>query len=384
MSWLETNPVIERVKFIAAYTSGLYRMSELCAHFGVSRPTGYQWVARFAAEGAAGLEDRSHAPHRCPHLMAETTKDLVLDARAKHPYWGSAKLRVRLIEENPLVTIPARSRIDALLRREGKLRQRRARPGNDVHPGSTPLVAEQPNDLWTIDFKGEFRVGDGSMCFPLTVQDASTRFLPGITILRSTASDPVRAALEVMFRQHGMPLRMRSDNGAPFVASTAWRGLSRLSVWWIQLGIRHERNRRGCPQDNPRHERMHRTLKEETARPPQPTLAAQQVRTDVFRAEYNHLRPHESHDQKTPGSLYSDSPRAFPERLAGPEYAGHLEKRRVSSEGDFTFHGHSIFLSKSLAGQWIALEETDHHVWSIMFYDVLVARLNDQTLRVSG
>lgn len=384
MPWLQADPMTERVKFIAAHAAGLFTMSELCSRFGVSRPTGYDWVARFAAEGPRGLEDRSHAPYRCPHRMPDEVQGLLLDARYAHPTWGSAKLRAWVARRNPEVTLPARSKIDDLLRRNGLLCERRRRRGTSAHPGAVPLVAYAPNDLWTIDFKGEFRVGDGALCYPLTVQDACTRFLTGCKILSSTASDPVRHALEAIYRELGLPRRMRSDNGQPFTAHSAWRGLGRLGVWWIQLGIVHERITPGRPQENPRHERMHRTLKAETARPPQANLAQQQARSDAFRAEYNLERPHESLGQNTPASLYSPSPRPFPDRIADPQYAGHCEKRRVGSNGCFTFRGHTISLSQSLAEHWIALEETDDQVWSILFYDVLVARLNEQTLRVSG
>lgn len=359
MPWQETHRMDLRVKFIAAYQSRLYTMSALCAELEISRKTGYKWVRRYEAEGLDGLKDRSHAPRHCPHRTGVQMEELLVAARKRFPAWGPRKLVAYLERKHPGLALPAASTVGEILARHGLVPPRRR--GRPAHPGSSPLEAAAPNEVWSVDFKGEFRTRDGRYCYPLTASDAYSRFLLGCEGLGSPSTLGARACFEQLFRAYGLPQAIRSDNGTPF-ASTALRGLSRLSVWWLKLGIAHQRIEPGKPQQNPRHERMHRTLKASTTRPPERNLAEQQRRFDAFRQEYNEERPHEALGQRPPASLYTPSPRAMPEVLPAPEYPGHCETRHVRHTGGFRFRGREIFLSEVLAGEWIALEEVDEGV----------------------
>jgi putative transposase len=385
MPWRESVRMDERMKFVVARLKGSYTMAELCRRYEISRETGYKLMRRYEAEGAAGLMDRSHAPHTCPHRVSEEVEQAILAAKKAHMKWGAKKLRDWLLPRRRELELPAASTMNDLLARHGLVRprQRRSPPKLPlVHTGLTEGL--HANHVWTIDFKGEFRTGDGWVCYPLTVQDHWCRFLLAAHGLGSTGRAGARQVLERVFRERGLPEVIRTDNGGPFVAMHAWRGLSRLTVWWIKLGIRHERTRLATPSDNPRHERMHRTLKDETARPPGKNRAAQQVLFDRFRAEYNEERPHDALGGDTPGSWYTPAPRPYPTRLAAPEYAGHCELRRVSSGGDFLFRGRSIFLSATLEHETIALEEVEDGIWDVSFYDLQIARLNERTGELSG
>lgn len=377
MAWQETDPVNERVKFVAARQSGLYSMSELCARFGISRKTGYKWAGRYAAEGVDGLKDRSHVAKHCPHRMSAEVEQALLGAREAHRTWGPRKLVPWLKGKRPELELPAPSTVGDLLERKGLVERRRKRR-RDEHPGQGALETAAPNQVWTVDFKGEFRTRDARYCYPLTVADAHTRYLLGCDSLHSTSTAGVIPCFERMFREFGLPEAIRSDNGTPF-ASTAICGLSRLNVWWLKLGLVHQRIKRGKPQQNGAHERMHRTLKAETTRPPEWNAEAQQRRFDEFRREYNEERPHEALDEQPPAWHYSASAREMPSVLRAPEYPGHYETRGVRRTGEFRFRGHAIFLSEVLAGERIGLEEVDDGIWSIYFFDRLLARLDERT-----
>jgi transposase InsO family protein len=376
--------VTERLKFIAAHASGLYGMTELCTRFGISRKTGYKRVARYQKDGVAGLEDRSHAPLHCPHRIRPEIEALLLEARRAHPSWGPKKLVVVLATRHPGLVLPAPSTVGELLKHQGLVVPRKRRVPRSPVARPPRREAETPNALWSIDFKGEFRMRDGQLCYPLTVQDVCTRFMLATTGLDSTAGAGVRTTLEALFRERGLPDALRSDNGVPFVAPhVRGHGLSRLRVWWIKLGIEHDRIEPGRPDQNGRHERMHRTLKAETARPPQADWKAQQARFDAWRLEYNEVRPHEALGQVPPASLYVPSARAYPERLPEPEYPGHFEVRRVRRGGEILFRKQDVFVSETLAHEEVALEEVEDGVWAIWFYDLEIGRLDERTFRLS-
>src|SRR5688500_2331737 len=291
MPWQETRPMDQRLEFVAAHLRGLYDLTTLCRRFGVSRKTGYKWLARYAAEGPRGLHDRSHVPHHCPHAIAPAVATLLLAARRAHPDWGPAKLVQYLAPRHPELTRwPAVSTVADLLTRHGLvMRRRRRRPV--THPGAVPIQTTAPNDLWTADFKGQFRTRDGVYCYPLTIADQHTRYLLRVHGLLSVRVAGARPVFERAFREYGLPRAIRTDNGVPF-ANTGLHGLTQLSVWWIRLGIAHQRIRPASPQENGAHERMHRTLKAETTRPPAAACARQQQAFIAFRREYNHERPH--------------------------------------------------------------------------------------------
>lgn len=382
MPWLEATPMEHRERFIRDQQSGLYTMSELCDRHTISRKTGYKWLARFDAGGRAALGDRSRAPHRCPHRIPADVAELICGARRQHPRWGPEKLLQWLAPRHPTVALPATSTAGDLLARQGLVTTRRRRRPS-AHPGVVPLTTTHPNDLWTADFKGHFRTQDGVYCYPLTIADQHTRFLIACHGLRSTHGLGVRAVFDRLFRTYGLPRAIRTDNGVPF-ATTGFRGLSQLNVWWMRLGIQHQRILPGRPQQNGAHERMHKTLKADTLRPPRATRLAQQRAFNAFRQEYNEERPHQHLRGGTPASVYRSSPRAYDARLPPIDYPGHFLVRRVSSAGTFCFKHRVLFLAHSLAPHPIGLEEVDDGIWSIYFGQVLLARLDERDDRIRG
>ena len=308
MPWLETAPMDQRERFIRAHREGLYSMVELCARYGVSRKTGYKWLARFEEGGRQALCDRSRAPRRCPHRIPDAVARLICDARRQHPSWGPAKLLDWLAPRHPRLAWPATSTAGDLLVRHGLVKKRRRRRRH-LHPGVVPPLTTAPNDLWTADFKGHFRTRDRLYCYPLTVADQHTRYLLACHGLLSTKGHGVRPVFERLFRTYGLPRAIRTDNGVPF-ATTGIHGLSQLNVWWLRLGIQHQRILPASPQQNGAHERMHKTLKAEAIRPPRSTLRTQQCAFVAFRRLYNDERPHEALQGRPPAALYRPSPRA--------------------------------------------------------------------------
>jgi transposase InsO family protein len=308
--------------------------------------------------------------------------ELLLEERRLHPRWGPKKLIRRLSGRYPEESWPAVSTGGEILKRHGLVQGRpRRRPLE--HPGRSLWQVSQPNDLWTVDFKGQFRTGDAAYCYPLTVADSLSRYLLGCRALSSTETKPTRDSFERLFRQYGLPRAIRSDNGTPF-ASTAIGRLSKLSVWWIRLGILPQLIQPAHPEQNGSHERMHRTLKQETTRPPEANRATQQKRFDRFREEYNQDRPHEALGQETPASLYHPSPRPYPARLEEPQYPGHFEVRRVGSSGCISWKGKALHLTSTLTGEHVALEETEEGIRSLYFGALLLGRLDEKTGQLHG
>jgi len=367
----------QRLRFVTTLESGLYSMSELCERFGVSRRTGYKWMSRWLEGGHEGLADRSRRPHRSPGKTPRSIEDLLIDLRRRHPEWGPKKLLGFLKGREPGCELPATSTVAAILKREGLIEPRRRRR-RCQHPGRPVCPVRAPNELWTADFKGQFKTRDGVYCYPLTVADQHSRYVLACQGLPSTKGAGVRSVFERLFDRHGLPQAILTDNGVPFVAHGMY-GLTALSVWWIQLGIRHLRIEPGKPQQNGRHERMHRTLKRHTQRPPAANLPAQQRAFDAFRREFNQVRPHEALDMKTPSSVWHPSQRRYPPRIVEPTYPGHFLTRRLSNVGTFRFKGHRLFLSDALKTQTIGLEEIDDGIWSVHFYGVLLARLDERS-----
>lgn len=363
----------ERIRFIAEYVEGEQAMAALCRAYGISRKTGYRLVARYEAEGVAGLSERSRAPHHPPHALAPRVEAAIVAARGRHPHWGPRKLRWWLQRHAPAQSWPATSTIGVLLRRHGLTvaRRRRVRAA----PATAPFApCQAPNDLWTIDFKGWFRTGDGQRCDPLTLSDGASRFLLRCQALPRTDAPHVRPVVEAAFREYGLPRGIRSDNGPPF-ASVAAGGLSRLAVWWIKLGIVPERIQPGHPEENGRHERLHLTLKQETAAPPAATGRAQQRAFDRFRQEYNHERPHEALGQQPPATVYTPSPRPYPPRVPEVTYPDDLRRRYVHPNGEITWQHHRVFISQALAGDHVGLHEEADGAWRVYFGPVALGWL---------
>jgi len=378
---MDTNPREERQRFVAALESEQWTMSELCERFGISRPTGYKWAARYRHGGVRALADRSRAPQHCPHRVSFAVAQRLLAARREYG-WGAKKLLVVLQRRHPELVWPARSTVNALLAHHGVLRRHRRRPRWD-HPGVAPLITTCPNQVWPADFKGQFRTGDGAYCYPLTVTDHFSRRVLLCRGLAAVRGVDVRPLFRTLFREVGLPAAIRTDNGAPFT-TTALHGLSALNVWWMQLGIVHQRIAPASPQQNGTHERMHRDLKRETTRPAAATLRAQQRRFDAFCQRYNTERPHDALDGATPASRWTPSDRPYPERRLPPEYAPALVVRRVSASGMFHLGNRAFFLSTTLAGESIGLDEVEEGLWSIVYYRTLLGRLDLRTGRVTS
>jgi transposase InsO family protein len=358
-----------------------YTPTELAERYGVSRKTVYKWLERFAREGPAGLLDRSHARHAMAHQTDAVIAEELLSLRRAHPHWGARTLRAVLARRDPQRRLPAASTIGALLKRHGLIQRRAKRSAAVAISYDEQLIANAANDVWCIDFKGEFRLGNRQYCYPLTVSDGYSRVVLECYGLASTAHAGTQRRLERLFRQYGLPRAIRSDNGVPFV-SPGPLGLSRLSLWWAKLGIEHQRIRPAHPQQNGRHERMHRTLKAETTRPPSQTLAQQQRRFDAWRAEYNSERPHQGINFAVPSDLYQRSSRELPSSLPKPEYAGHCQVRRVAHNGSIRFQRVRVFISQVLAMEEVALEEIDEGVWNVLLYDLVLGRLDERDYRL--
>lgn len=380
MPWNVSGAVEKRKEFVREYESGDWTMSQLCRLHGISRRTGYEVMRRWREGGDDGLEDRSRAPLRHPNQTPAVIEELVVGLRREHPLWGPRKLKKVLEDRHPELVIPASSTMGAMLDREGLTHRRRKR--RHVEPYTQPFApAAEANDEWASDFKGWFRTGDGVRIDPLTISDTSTRFLVRCQAVEKTDTARVQAVFAAAFREFGLPRAMRSDNGTPF-ASCGIGGLSRLSVWWIKLGIRPQRIAAGHPEQNGRHERMHRTLEEHAATPPSADSRAQQRAFDTFRREYNELRPHEGLAMRTPASLYRSSPRPFPERLPELEYGTAMKVRRVMQHGQFFWKYHWVFLGKALAGERIGLLPIDDRYQCIYLGWYPVARFDTQALSV--
>ena len=378
---METNKEEQRQAFVRDYESGQWSMTELCERYRITRPTGYLWIERYKEEGEAGLVDRCRAPEGCPHRTPAAVERRILALRQKYG-WGAKKLLQVLEKQHPRVARPARSTVNAILDRHGKLRKNRRRR-RWQHPGAAPLETERPNQVWPADFKGQFKTRDGNYCYPLTVTDHYSRKLLVCRGLPSVRTEGAKPVFRRLFRAVGLPEAIRTDNGAPF-ASTGIHGLCELSVWWMQLGIVHQRIRPASPQENGQHERMHKDLKRETARPPAANLASQQRKFDRFRKRYNQERPHDGIDGALPSERWAPSPRPYPQRIAPPEYPSHLEVRRVSAAGTFRLRAKQPFLSNALADQHIGLEEVGDGLWNIVYYRTLLGRIDERTGRITG
>jgi len=383
MPWDETTRMSQRRGFISELESCQYTMTELCERYGISRKTGYKWAERYAQEGVEGLEDRRHVAKSYPHQVSAEKAQRLLELRGRFPHWGPRKLRSWLERHEPKQAWPAASTIGDLLKRHGlvKPRSSRRRP---LPPRPPRVEAQSPNDVWSSDFKGQFRLGNGRLCYPLTISDGCSRYLLGCQGLERPSGEAAKAVFERLFREYGLPGAMLTDNGSPFAAAHSLARLSRLSVWWIKLGIRPVLIQPGQPQQNGRHERMHRTLKAEATRPPAADARRQQERFEQFRRLYNEQRPHEALGQIPPAAVYEPSRRIYPSRLRPWEYPGHFEVRMVRHTGEIRWRGEALFVSQALQAERIGLEEVDEGQWSVYLGHVLIARFDERQRKIYG
>ena len=378
MPFRETNVMDERIKFIAELRQGELSMSQLCRKYGISRDIGYKWKARYEAQGPMGLVDRSRAPLSHPNATSRMVEEAIVALRRKHPTWGPKKLRPTLKKRAPQIEWPHESTMGVIIHRRGlagRPRRRRHAP-----PQASPLTpCQEANDVWAIDFKGWFRTSDGERCDPLSMSDLATRYVLRLQTVEHTDTDHVWSIIEAAFREYGLPAVMRSDNGPPF-ASTGVGGLSQLSIRLIKAGVRPERIAPGKPTQNGRHERLHRTLKQETADPPAPTLRLQQKRFSAFQKMFNEERPHEALGFVTPASIYRSSRQSFSGRLRSPEYPAHHIVRRVRRNGDIRWNGGTLFLSTALIGEPVGIEETESGLMAVRYGPILLAHLDGTKL----
>ena len=380
MPWKECSVMDERLRLVAKLLEG-ESMSEVCRDFGISRKTGYKIYNRYKEHGLEALSDRSRRPVRYANQLPNQIERLILRLKQDKPHWGARKIRellVRRLDQD--LRVPAKSTIHAVLHRHGLVKAIR-RPRSRAH-GTGLSAGAAPNDLWCADFKGEFKLGNGQYCYPLTVTDHASRFLLMCEALQSTREDTAVTAFEQLFLERGLPAAIRSDNGAPFASPNALFNLSKLSVWWLRLGIAIERIKPGHPQQNGRHERMHLTLKKEATRPPGMNSLQQQARFDDFLQEFNTERPHEALAMKPPAEVYKPSPRPY---LGLPELSYPLHDRDVvvTACGRICMHRKRINLSHVLAGQRVGIKEVDEGIWivSFMHYDLGYIDLEQKTLQ---
>lgn len=380
MPWKETSAMDQKVQLISDWLGKDYNIAVLSRIYGVSRPTIYKWIRRYEALGAEGLQDLSRAPLHHPNVTSKEVVEAIKEAKLRRQKWGPKKIIVWLSEQYPEKEWPSPSTVGEILKREGlvQARKRKIRTPAYTEPFKE---CDESNRVWSADYKGEFRTGDLRYCYPLTITDNHSRYLLECRGLRHPSLEETQPWFEWAFREYGLPYAVRTDNGAPF-ASVGVGGLSRLSVWFIKLGIIPERIDPGCPAQNGRHERMHRTLKEYVTKPPGKDLLEQQQMFEGFKYEYNFERPHEALGQKSPSSVYVPSSRTYPAKMPEVEYDEGVTVRRVRRQGFIRWGGKQIYLSQALAYETVALEQTDDHLWEIRFSSYRLAKLNEKTGKI--
>jgi len=384
MAWKESSVMSERVRLLNDYLSGEFGIGELADVYSISRKTVYKWIKRHEAGGWQALQDLSRAPHHHPNAVDDEIEQSILELKARKPNWGAPKLRARLLEKLGPERCPAESTFSQILKRHGlSRRQGRARRAT---PSEQPLAhAQESNRVWCADFKGWFKTLDGRKCLPLTITDAHSRFLLCCQgLCEESGFVTVRPLFARVFEEYGLPEAIRTDNGTPF-ACTGLAGLTPLSVWWLRLGIQLERIRPGHPEQNGRHERMHRTLQEEVDRSEQRNLKAQQEVFNDFRQDYNHERPHEALDQKTPASVYQPSARSYPRTLPEPrEYPDDWERRYVRASGQAKWKGKFLYLTRALSGQRVGFEPTGDGIWAVHFQGLKLGIFDERRGRLES
>lgn len=380
MPWCQRSPMDLRSEFIAMYLRRTASISEICRNFGISRKTGYKWIDRYQRLGwPEWLVDQSRRPKHSPDKVPDDIAAKIVEERRLHPTWGPKKLLVVLSGRKTSIDWPSPSTVNRILKSHGLVqpRRRQQRPGHVCQPLSSILA---PNDVWCADFKGWFLTRDGNRCNPLTLTDAFSRYLLACKGLGSPSLHPTWKVFAHAFREYGMPKVIRTDNGAPF-ASTALARLSHLSIWFIQLGIVPELIQPSHPEQNGRHERMHRTLKAEATKPPCSNMASQQRRFDLFRQEFNYERPHEALGQRTPGSLYRPSTVKYADSIPIYDYPPGIECRRADLSGTIRWKGAEIRLTKVLAGQHVGLQSVEGG-WDVFYRFVRLGRIGERSLRL--
>jgi putative transposase len=365
MPWKVINQMGLKIQLIKDWNAGYSSKIDLSHKYGISRPTIYKWLKRYKQAGIEGLKEQSRAPKSCPHRTSQEILKMLIQEKLKNRKRGPRKVRAQLMRKHPELELPAVSTIAYWLKKEGLVTKRKKRL--HVPPYTQPFAeCHRPNDVWSIDYKGQFRMKNGHVCYPLTISDNFSRFLLGCRALEGPRYDSTRKYIEWVFREYGLPRAIRCDNGTPF-AGRCIGGLSRLSIWWIQLGIVPERIEKGCPQENGRHERMHRTLKYEVLDPVAQDLKEQQEAFDMYRYDYNHCRPHESLDDRTPSEYYKKSNRPYRECPHPPYYGLDCQVRKVRHNGEIKFMSRTFYITELLTSHLVGLKEIDDGFWQLQF-----------------
>jgi transposase InsO family protein len=371
----------DRHQFVRHAVKGDIEISVLCDVFGISRKTGYKWLHRYDEEGKKGLGDRPRTPRSIPHKTPEKIRDFIVKTRKWMTSWGPTKILQHANKVAPHLDMPSRTTVHNILVREGLAKKKRRRTKRK-HPGKPYTTPEGTNDIWTVDFKGEFKLLNGYYCYPLTIMDEYSRFLLGCQGLYNTAHDGTKEVFKRVFKEYGLPRAIKSDNGSPF-ASIGLGRLSRLSVWWIELGIEPILTQPGRPQQNGKHERMHKTLKDEATKPPRANLQAQQRRFNEWVEEYNFVRPHDALEGDYPCEVYRYSEKEYPRSLPKVEYPDHYEVRLVSANSGFRWNDRYVGANSALIGKYIGLEPLLDGIWTVYFSFKRLGFLDERKLKVA-
>jgi putative transposase len=380
MPWKETCIMDERTKFVGHLLSG-EKMAVVCREFGISRVTGYKIWNRYHEYGSKGIYDQSRAPHQHPNQTPFEIENLIVRLKKEKPNWGAPKIREIINNKYPSIKLPATSTVHSILDRHELVQKRRTRSKFKA-TASYLSNPKEPNDLWCTDFKGQFRLGNKNYCYPLTLTDAVSRFLISCEALSSTKESPCFSVYEQAFKEYGLPVAIRSDNGIPFASGNSLWNLTRLSLWWIRLGIKIERIEPGNPQQNGRHERMHRTLKLETTHPPRTNLLQQQETFDNFKLQFNSERPHQALEMKRPTDVYQKSFRIY-KGLPDIAYPASDKTLLISNCGRICFKKYKIHLSKSFANQPVGIKEVDTGIWQVEFMDYVLGYFDEESKKFS-
>lgn len=376
MPWEELSPMDQKVLFISDWLrEKSLSFTQLCQRYSISRKTGYKWIKRYQEMGVNGLYEQSRKPSNHPATIPFTIRKKIIELRTQSVITpGAKKIQARLATLFPEATPPSKSSIYNILHAEGLVHPQKRRRRYDRY--TKPLKnSTSPNELWSVDFKGQFKLVNGQWCYPLTLMDDFSRYLLGCETQSTVGTSATIKTFKYLFRRYGLPERIRSDNGVPF-SSKAAGGISRLSAWWIKLGIHPERIEPGKPQQNGKHERMHRTLKQYATRPPERTFRLQQHRFDKFRQAFNEERPHESLDFKMPKDCYQSSKRDFPDKIEPPQYPRYFEVRTVQKNGAVHWRNSRLYITHLLEGEDIALEEVDDGIYAVYFYFYQLGKLD--------
>ena len=362
----------ERTEFALRSLQPGVNFSELCLEFSISRKVGYKWKNRFLKEGGAGMTDQSKRPKSSPSELTESVVCRINLLHNRHKKWGPKKIHE--LYRRSYGEGPSLSSFKRIFEKSGWVKKRRRRKSKESGRIGSGYKAKEPNDVWTIDFKGWWHTGDGSRCEPLTIRDEATRYLLEVRSMASAKTEAVQAVFEEVFRRYGLPKAIRSDNGAPFAAKSAVLGLSRLSAWWVALGIDLERGRPGKPQDNGGHERMHKDIRDELQCCAADDLEQQQAAFDIWRSTFNNERPHEALGMKTPAEVYENSPRKYEGTPDDIEYEGMLT-RRVGQAGQIAMESRKIHISGALAGWSVGLKPLDADCYDVYFAELRIGQI---------